>query len=468
MNKPYAFSLHHGGSSMSNGYLKKVLYNYGPTAVSIWVNSFAEYPTCESSCGLCDTDDDVIDAPQDQGVGQALHRCNNVAFTSLLALGGRSGKSVVSTGTCDGPVEECVFQDGEAMSAGRPEPLTNHEVLLVGWGDVKGRPYWIIKNSWGVGWGNHGFGAIYRGDDDDKISSTFGDFVYATPDMDGPIELLLDQFDRAEDSPANVDFGFKAFGHFDFVYPPVIAESGSMRSGLDDIHFAKGLLPNPILSPVAKLAKLKMQMGSHHKAQMHMKDVPITAQYFSWADAATNDRGLCLVGTPQDQLSCGSCWLFGYTQTLAGAMAMEYAKRRNTNKFVPLSVQDLLEKIYKLPCIIIEGSDVKLRNGCMGGNYYYFTALVEGNADGDTTMALKGHRKKQTVVTAQMVPYIGTVGTPSCAGSRLLREVLPQDVPRVPMLFVCSTSFPLIPVCVVSLVLIVFWCIFLFLIYFNM
>jgi KDEL-tailed cysteine endopeptidase len=41
----------------------------------------------------------------------------------------------------------------------------NHGVAVVGWNhNEKGQDYWIVRNSWGTGWGNKGYLYIYRGD----------------------------------------------------------------------------------------------------------------------------------------------------------------------------------------------------------------------------------------------------------------------------------------------------------------
>jgi len=59
-----------------------------------------------------------------------------------------------------------------------PFEVTNHAVLVVGYGEENGTKYWTVKNSWGFAWGEEGYFRIRRGTDELGLESLA---VYAKP-----------------------------------------------------------------------------------------------------------------------------------------------------------------------------------------------------------------------------------------------------------------------------------------------
>ena len=59
-----------------------------------------------------------------------------------------------------------------------PFEVTNHAVLVVGYGEENDVKYWIVKNSWGTSWGEDGYFRIRRGTDELGIESLA---VFAVP-----------------------------------------------------------------------------------------------------------------------------------------------------------------------------------------------------------------------------------------------------------------------------------------------
>ena len=47
----------------------------------------------------------------------------------------------------------------------------NHAVVIVGWGNLNGINFWIVRNSWGSHWGENGYFLIERGVNKCKIET---------------------------------------------------------------------------------------------------------------------------------------------------------------------------------------------------------------------------------------------------------------------------------------------------------
>jgi len=103
----------------------------------------------------------------------------------------RNGPGTAAFKTCDGMTTICMrchircmtclsTADFHHYSGGVYVPTApnngrdcsmGHAMVFVGWGEENGVPYWLLQNSWGVGWGEQGFVKFRRGSDDCGIES---------------------------------------------------------------------------------------------------------------------------------------------------------------------------------------------------------------------------------------------------------------------------------------------------------
>ena len=88
------------------------------------------------------------------GLAAAMHTESGVD----TAVDGDKYESVVSAALSFNLYKGGVFPDVKCVRA-----TTNHQVMLVGYGLYRGRAVWILRNSWGTGWGVSGYYYIGRG-----------------------------------------------------------------------------------------------------------------------------------------------------------------------------------------------------------------------------------------------------------------------------------------------------------------
>eukprot|EP00440_Ansanella_granifera_P054177 gb/GFBE01058726.1/.p1 GENE.gb/GFBE01058726.1/~~gb/GFBE01058726.1/.p1 ORF type:complete len:511 (+),score=93.05 gb/GFBE01058726.1/:1-1533(+) len=73
------------------------------------------------------------------------------------------------------PQSDILYYDGGVYSSAPHqreewEPV-DHAVLLVGFGEERGKKYWLLQNSWGTEWGEDGFFRMSRGQDESGVES---------------------------------------------------------------------------------------------------------------------------------------------------------------------------------------------------------------------------------------------------------------------------------------------------------
>lgn len=71
-----------------------------------------------------------------------------------------------------------VFEDFYTYKSGVYQHVTGartgrHAVKVIGWGEEKGVPYWLVANSWNTNWGDNGIFKIKRGEDEGWFEEEF-------------------------------------------------------------------------------------------------------------------------------------------------------------------------------------------------------------------------------------------------------------------------------------------------------
>lgn len=85
----------------------------------------------------------------------------NVTFALIKQAILKSGPVLTSYRVAEDFGDTTFFKSGGIYQWNGSDIVSGHAVVIVGWGVFRDREYWIIKNSWGVKWGNHGYFYAY-------------------------------------------------------------------------------------------------------------------------------------------------------------------------------------------------------------------------------------------------------------------------------------------------------------------
>jgi hypothetical protein len=108
-----------------------------------------------------------------KGVEGSCKTCTEVATISSYVDNPSGNENNLSTLIQNGPVSIAIeadqsafqFYSGGVFSAACGHNL-DHGVLIVGYGTLSSKPYWIVKNSWGATWGMQGYILMIQGKDE--------------------------------------------------------------------------------------------------------------------------------------------------------------------------------------------------------------------------------------------------------------------------------------------------------------
>jgi len=108
-----------------------------------------------------------------QGVDGTCKKCTSVASIKSYTNDPAGNEGNLSNMIQTGPVSIAIeadqsafqFYSGGVFSAACGKNL-DHGVLIVGYGTMSSKPYWIVKNSWGASWGMQGYILMIQGKDE--------------------------------------------------------------------------------------------------------------------------------------------------------------------------------------------------------------------------------------------------------------------------------------------------------------
>ena len=181
--------------------------------------------------------------------------------------------AVVTSVNADGPFQSY----GGGVFGGCTDNNTNHAVTVVGYGTEHGEDFWLIKNSWGSGWGEEGYIRLRRGVGMCGVGSTM--VTLSCGPVSGPTDAPLTTRAPCEDKWSNCPSLAETS-----CYKPSIAEDCSKSCGM-----CPGLTPAPSVTCYDTFGNCQELAATNcHK----------------WGPHCLRSCGLCEGLTPHSSNSC--------------------------------------------------------------------------------------------------------------------------------------------------------------------
>jgi C1A family cysteine protease len=98
---------------------------------------------------------------------------SKVQIGGFVKLTSNNYLEIMNTVATIGPIAVSVssivwiaYDSGIFNGCNQVNPDLDHVVVLVGYGEENGQKYWLVRNSWSAGWGEHGYIRLYRSDNE--------------------------------------------------------------------------------------------------------------------------------------------------------------------------------------------------------------------------------------------------------------------------------------------------------------
>ena len=261
----------------------------------------------------------------------------------------------------------------------KEENVANHEVLLVGYGTLNEKKYWILKNSWGHEWGHQGYFSIYM---TRLPSQIFHDGFFS---MNKSIRTL----------------------------PSALKQYSSELSVFDPFHSGSGFTNTKTVSSNVALASNQTYQLGYVPARYAFANVarnasidlpsilPNEFQEKLCYSAEKNPLGVPVCGPAWNQGNCGSCWLFGCNDMLSTTVAISNLKEDEPPFYVFISPQCIIDKMKE--------------DACNGGNAFVVQTDWQGKQENYPNISedMIVPSESDLFVGVQLLPYVAGGSVPS-------------------------------------------------------